>query len=81
MTPPYLGRLGSEASEPQIAGSRKSSAMERVNLKKNKNSIDISLKKSIDLLDHYDNLIEHHDDLSAQRVLHNADDDNLKFKT
>jgi len=47
---------------------------------KHEQSIDVSLRKSIELLDKYDNLNEYYDDLSAKRVLHNADDDELKYK-
>ena len=42
--------------------------------------MDLSFKKSIELLNKYDNLNEYYDDLSAKRVLHNADDNELKYK-
>lgn len=74
MTPPYLEK--SQTSER--GGSRKSSELKRKNLQKNKESIDISLKKSIELLGEYENLNEYYDDLSAKRVLQNADDEKIK---
>jgi hypothetical protein len=42
--------------------------------------MDISFKKSIELIDKYDTLNEFYDEKSARRALHNADDNELKYK-
>lgn len=58
-----------------------SSAFKRGEEKNVKKSIDVSIKKSIELLDKYNNLNEYYDDLSARRVLDDANEDKLRYNT
>ena len=54
---------------------------QEVNLRDQKlKSIDITLQKSIELLDQYNNMNEYYDDVSAKRVLHDAEENELEFK-